>query len=120
VVAARRHIAEAELQAAVIDLARYRGWRVAPFRPARTAAGWRTPVAADGAGFPDLVLVRERLVFAELKAERGRLGPAQSVWLAALEAAGAEAHVWTPADWQSGAIDSVLMRAVCTRTAPAV
>jgi hypothetical protein len=47
------------------------GWRAAHFRPARTAKGWRTPVAADGAGFPDLVLVRRtRIVAAELKSGR--------------------------------------------------
>lgn len=102
---------EAQLQAAVIDVARFLGWRVAHFRPARTASGWRTPVGADGAGFPDLVLVRDRVVYAELKAERGRLGPAQRVWLDILEAAGAEVYLWGPVDWHSGAIDAVLGRA---------
>jgi hypothetical protein len=87
-------------QEVVIDLARLMGWRVAHFRPARTAQGWRTPVAADGAGFPDLVLVRERVIFVELKAQDGKVSPDQLVWLGALEIAGAEVHVWRPSDWE--------------------
>ena len=47
-------MSERELQDAVIQLARLLGWRVAHFRPAMTTRGWRTPVSADGAGFPDL------------------------------------------------------------------
>lgn len=94
---------EAQFGAAVVEMARLLGWRVAHFRPARTLAGWRTPVAADGTGFPDLVLVRgDRLVFAELKAARGRPTDEQSAWLAAL--AGVErvdVALWRPADWDA-------------------
>jgi hypothetical protein len=90
---------EAGFTAAVIDFAHVLGWTVAHFRPARTAHGWRTPVQADGGGFPDLVLVRERVVFAEVKAEQGRLAPAQRAWREHLEAAGAEWHEWRPSDW---------------------
>lgn len=91
---------EAHLQAQVIDLARFRGWRVAHFRPAMTTQGWRTAVSADGAGFPDLVLVREdRLMAVELKSERGWLTDEQAAWLLALQQAGVETHVWKPADW---------------------
>ena len=66
----------------VVDVARLSGWRVAHFRAARTAQGWRTPVTADGDGWPDLVLVRPpRLIFAELKSETGKVKPHQSKWL---------------------------------------
>lgn len=100
---------ERDLQAWVIVLARLLGWRVAHFRPARTAHGWRTPVAGDGAGFPDLVLVRgERMLFRELKTERGKLRPEQEAWLSALRAAGADAGVWTEADWRCGVIEAAL------------
>jgi hypothetical protein len=90
---------------AVLDYAAIRGWRRAHFRPCRTEKGWRTAVEAEGAGFPDLVLVREgRLIFAELKGGRGRLSPEQETWLVDLrEVAYAcpqvEAHVWWPSDW---------------------
>jgi hypothetical protein len=53
-------------------------------------------------GFPDLVLLnpkRGRLVFAELKAARGKTTPEQDVWLANLRAAGQEVYLWYPADW---------------------
>lgn len=85
--------------AAAIQLAQSAGWLAFHARPARTAAGWRTPVQGDGEGFPDLLLVRERVVFAELKAERGRLRSDQERWLDRLRGAGAEVHVWKPRQW---------------------
>jgi VRR-NUC domain len=86
---------EAQFQAAIIDLARLLGYRVAHFRPAKTAHGWRTPVAADGVGYPDLTLARPgRLVFAEIKAAGGKLRPEQQAWLAVLAASGAEVYTW--------------------------
>lgn len=92
-------IREDEWQATVVELARTLGWRVAHFRPARTKDDWRTPVAADGKGFPDLVLVRDRVVYAELKSDRGALRPDQREWIAALEAAGQEVYIWRPIDF---------------------
>lgn len=91
-------VLERDWQAQVIDLARLCGWRVAHFRPALTKHGWRTPVAADGAGFPDLILVRDRLIAAELKTANGKTTSEQDAWLAALAAAGVETHVWRPDD----------------------
>lgn len=92
-------VSEASWQETVVDLARLHSWKVAHFRPARTARGWRTPVAADGAGFPDLVLVRERVLWVELKADTGRLTADQRAWLEALHSAGCETYVWRPSDW---------------------
>lgn len=89
---------EAEFQSYVLDLAALLGWRVAHFRPARTEKGWRTAVAADGKGFPDLVLVRDRVIFAELKSDTGRLSGEQEEWLEDLAAAGAETYIWRPSD----------------------
>lgn len=96
---------ERQWQRFVMDLASLNGWMVAHFRPALTAAGnWVTPVSGDGKGFPDLVLVRERVVYAELKTDTGRLSLEQELWLDALSAAGADARVWRPRDeeevWQ--------------------
>jgi hypothetical protein len=82
-------VTEAEFQDQVIHLARLYGWRCAHFRPARTEKGWRTPVQADGKGFPDLVLVRgPELIAAELKADKGRVSPEQQAWLDAFTAVG--------------------------------
>lgn len=95
---------EADFQKAIIDLAHTHGWRVAHFRPARTERGWVTPVAADGAGFPDLVLVhnaQKRCLFVEVKSETGRLTKEQTTWLADLHAAGMETELWRPENWVS-------------------
>lgn len=112
-------MSEADLQDAVIDLARLLGYRVAHFRPARVGTGdnqrWVTPVAADGKGFPDLVLVgRGRVVFAELKSADGRLAPDQKGWLDAiadtvmLGMAIVDVHVWRPSHWHDGTIEHEL------------
>lgn len=76
--------------AAVIALARLHGYRCFHTHDSRRSA----------AGFPDLVLVgRGRIIFAELKAEKGKLSPDQREWLGALRAAGGTTHVWLPSDW---------------------
>lgn len=100
---------ERDLTAAVIDLARLRGWRVAHFHDSRRDIAGGTLVGdRDAAGFPDLVMVRDgRVVFAELKSETGRLSAGQQGWLDDLGAAG-ECHVWRPADWRSGLIETAL------------
>ncbi len=99
---------EAAFARDVLTLAKRLGWRTAHFRPARTANGWRTAVQGDGAGFPDLVLLKgERVLVAELKVGRGKLTPEQAVWIAAFEAAGVPAYCWRPADWKD--IESVLV-----------
>jgi hypothetical protein len=97
----KRATPEADFQEQVIEHARALGWRVAHFRPALTEKGWRTPVSADGAGFPDLVLVRDRVIFAELKSESGTLSDDQAEWLTALRYANAEEHVWRRGDWEA-------------------
>jgi hypothetical protein len=90
---------EKDFQKSVIDLARTLGWKVAHFRAARTKHGWATPVAADGAGFPDLCMLRrERIVFAELKRVGGKLRPEQEDWQHAVNISVAEHYVWTPND----------------------
>jgi len=92
---------ERDWQKMVIDYAHLMGWHVAHFRTAQQGKRWVTPVGADGAGFPDLCLVRERILFAELKGPRGVLRPDQVVWLEKIRAAGVEAHVWKPKDWET-------------------
>jgi hypothetical protein len=100
---------ETELLDVVLECAHLFGWRTAHFRPARTVRGWRTPVAGDGKGFPDLVLVRDRVLFVELKSATGRLTTEQQDWLEVLDRV-AEAHVWRPVDWTDGTVENVLRR----------
>ena len=81
---------EREWQAIVVDAATRLGWRYYHTVNAKRSRP----------GFPDLVLVRERVVFAELKRQDGKLKPEQEQWLEALRHAGAEVHVWRPSDYQ--------------------
>ena len=77
-------LSEKDFQDNVIQLAQMLHWRIAHFRPAMTKHGWRTPMIGDP-GFPDLVLAKAgRVVFAELKSEKGKLTEDQTDWLSAL------------------------------------
>jgi hypothetical protein len=98
-----------DLQRAIIDLARTLGWRVAHTPPIRTERGWRTAVAADGKGFPDLLLVRDRVIAVEVKRTHDRQRPEQQVWLTAFRLAGCAAYVWTPSEWEDGTVASTLV-----------
>lgn len=97
-------LTESKWQARVISQAHAYGWRVAHFRRVRVqrkngATYYETPVAADGKGFPDLILVRGgRCVAAELKVGRNTTTPEQREWLAAFAVAGIESYVWRPED----------------------
>lgn len=100
---------EADFQQQVIDLARLLGWRVAHFRPGLNKRGkWQTAVAADGAGFPDLVMAKPGLsvIFAELKVGKNRLSLAQEQWIFTLRQAGTRAYCWFPSDWND--IENIL------------
>ena len=92
---------EQEFQDAVADLAQLLEWRRAHFRPAIAAKGYRTPVQYDAAGFPDLVLIRPpRVIFAEMKSEKGRVSEPQREWLRDLGACpGVESYTWRPSHW---------------------
>jgi len=82
---------EAEFQANVIDLARTLGWRIHHDR-----ADMSDHTAGDP-GFPDLVLARKRKVlFFELKSDKGKVRPSQLAWSTALPFV----YVWRPADMQ--------------------
>jgi hypothetical protein len=87
---------EREFQRNVVATARSLGWMVYYTHDSR-----RSP-----AGFPDLTLVRERIVFAELKVEGGRVRPEQFEWTEALLDAGAEVYLWRPCDMRE--IDRIL------------
>lgn len=62
-------------------------------------------------GFPDLVLVnlrQRRLIWRELKSTKGRLSPAQRIWLEGLAIANQDAGVWRPTDYFTGLIEQEL------------
>ncbi len=49
-------------------------------------------------GFPDRILVRDRLLAVELKTETGKVSDAQAEWLDGLAAANVETYLWRPGD----------------------
>lgn len=89
----------------VVNEAEERGWKVAHIGASvnivqRAESDPRGPgkiVIPDKgtAGFPDLVMVRERLLCAELKLTPNKPTGNQINWLEALNEAGIETHVWT-------------------------
>jgi hypothetical protein len=85
----RERLSEKDFQARVVARARVYGWRV-----------YHTTIPYRSApGFPDLVLVRPpRLLFVELKREKGELTTAQEEWLGLLRQCLAEVRVWRPSD----------------------
>jgi hypothetical protein len=110
---------ERELQACIIDAARIGGWRVAHFRTALNGRGhYMTPVAADGKGWPDLVLVRDRVIFAELKSAKGTVSVDQAEWMRVLRAAGEDVRVVRPDDLEAF-VAELLARPKRARRAPA-
>ena len=99
---------ERDLQSACIDLAHLFGYKVAHFRPARTSRGWRTPVEADGKGFPDLLLIKgTQIKVRELKAGKNKPSQDQKDWLAAFQSAGIDAGVWTELDLPDGIVEDL-------------
>lgn len=92
--------------APIIDALLEKEWDALLFNSQKGLApmlGWRLvyhTLRSKGsqAGFPDRVLVRDRVIFAELKRDDGKPSPAQKEWLDGLAAAGAEAYLWRPAD----------------------
>lgn len=82
---------EEEFQARVIELAKSLGWKHYHTRDSRKSV----------AGYPDLTLWRDRVIFVELKAANGTVSAAQSTVHEDMLAAGAELYVWRPADWST-------------------
>lgn len=94
-------VSERDFTKQVVEVARRFGWLVVHFLPARVGAQGR-PVTAflgDGKGFFDIVAIRERVLFAELKIPPNRQTTEQLIWEKQALNAGAEVHVWTPADY---------------------
>jgi len=90
---------EADFQHRVVTLARLKGWSVYAVPDSRRATM---------AGYPDLTMFNpqlRRLIFAELKREKGKLAPAQVDVLARLVKVATkvafEVYVWRPSDWDA-------------------
>lgn len=81
---------EAQLQQRITDLADWLGLRY----------HHETDSRKSRPGFPDLVIVGPHgVVFAELKAQHGRVTAEQQAWHDDLKRAGAEVYIWRPDSW---------------------
>jgi hypothetical protein len=81
---------EKQFQQQVKDLAKILGWKYY-----HTWRSFHSP-----AGFPDCVMVKGcRVIFAELKTEKGKVSEKQQEWITALSGTNNETYVWRPSDW---------------------
>jgi hypothetical protein len=89
----------------VLAYARLMGWRAhhdnATNAPRRcSACGSLRRLPRNAPGMLDLILIRRpRIVWVELKSQRGRLSDDQRCWLDDLRACGQEVYIWRPSDW---------------------
>ena len=87
---------EASFQARILRLAKQHGWLCHHSHDSR-----RNEWGCD-AGLPDLILVRDAILFAELKTRMGKLTAEQERWLTMLShtrGSQVEVYLWHPADW---------------------
>lgn len=105
-------MSEAAFQRAVLEYAHLTGWLSFHVSDSRRQVTRRGKVQWIGdaltAGFPDLNLARApRVIYAELKSEKGRLTSKQQRWIEELSGCpGVEVYAWRPSDW--AAIERVL------------
>jgi hypothetical protein len=87
-------VSEKGWQMTVVSAAQLHGWRLFhPYDSRKSNPGW-----------PDLVLWhprRNRMMFRELKTDKGKLTKAQVDTLEELRACGADTGVWRPRDWEA-------------------
>ena len=82
---------EKDFRQQVIDLARILGYK--------TYFSWTS--IHSPRGFPDLVLAnpeQKRVIFAELKSDKGKITPQQEEWLGILKDCGQTVYIWRPGD----------------------
>ena len=97
-----RAMKEDELLTNVLQLAKVKGWHAYHVRNSKAG------VIQGDTGFPDLVLVRKRLLFVELKTELGPIRLDQKDWAEWLRIVGHAVRYWRPSDWMDGVIERAL------------
>lgn len=94
-----RQISERDWQTHVLKIADLKGWKYYHPPDNRPVNGRIQKVVS---GYPDLCLIKgSRMIFAELKREKGIVSPEQQEWIAAIKGCGIEVYVWRPSDLQS-------------------
>lgn len=98
-------ISEKEFQRTVIEYAHALKYKVYH----QVDMGHRDPESAVqrysrriGPGYPDLTIVgRGKILFVELKSEKGKRTSDQELWANEITKAGGEYHLWRPSDWET-------------------
>ena len=99
-------MSEAQLQDAILELARFLGYRV--YHVANVHKRLRSH---SSVGFPDLVIASTRhMLVRECKRETGRLTREQEEWIRTLDASGVDVGVWRPSDYLDGTVESTLLQ----------
>ena len=109
------HETEKDFHDNVVALATLLHWRVWHDRATNAPSkckncGAVLQFARNPSGFPDLLLMRERLIWRELKREGEDPKPKQHAFGQQLVDAGEDYDVWRPSDWSSGRIEMELRR----------
>jgi len=100
-------VSEDRFRAQVVRRARQLDWMTMFIGRGKGGGNWVTQMGGDGKGWPDLTLVRERVVCAELKTDTNyHVSPEEKVWLERLKLAGIETYIWRPRHWEQ--IEEVL------------
>lgn len=103
------------LRKQITELATMCGWDVfhfpaMPVKYPGQPLRWMTP---GRAGFPDLLMLRERVLVVEVKGDTAtarKAKPHQRRILDAFRIAGCKAVTWTPKDWEDGTVAAELAR----------
>ena len=97
---------EADFQKRILTTAALFGWRwmhvAESTKRVRRGGKYLTVPDPDCRGWPDLVLAHPgsgRILFREVKTDRGKLTEHQETWLRDLQACGMDVAVWRPKDW---------------------
>lgn len=94
-------ITEKQFSSQVEDLFDLYQWTWTHFRPGMMQSGrWVTPLSGFK-GFPDYCAVKkDKLIFLELKSDKGKTSPSQKIWLSKLKDAGCDVYVFKPSDFE--------------------
>lgn len=95
-------ISEAQWQEIVVGFAVAHAWRYAHCRKVKVKRGkrewWETTMPA---GWFDLVFVRDRVIYAELKVRPNVQTAEQVEWAEVMRKAGQDVRLWYPDDWKT-------------------
>ncbi len=95
---------QANLTSEALDVLSEKAWLWKVINYAEEQRGWKVyhvyHSQRSNPGFPDLILIREKVIVMELKTSKGKPTKAQLEWLEAFRMADAGAYLFRPSDWE--------------------